>query len=92
MSHCFKKSKKTFNMSREYRLFSSGIIVSADILLDKMAEYLGTIFSINQICFLGSYSQECIICLDNGLVPKKRQAIIFNNDDPVQRPIYAALG
>ena len=29
---------------------------------------------------------------DNGLVPKRRQAIIWTNDDPVQRRIYASLG
>ena len=30
--------------------------------------------------------------LDNGLAPNRRQAIIWTNDDPVQRRIYASLG
>ena len=29
--------------------------------------------------------------LDNGLAPNRRQAIIWTNDDPVQRRIYALL-
>ena len=29
---------------------------------------------------------------DNGLAPNRRQAIIWTNDDPVQRRIYASLG
>ena len=28
---------------------------------------------------------------DNGLAPNRRQAIIWTNDDPVQRCIYASL-
>ena len=34
-----------------------------------------------EICSLGSNSQYVSIGLDNALVPYKRQAIIWNNDD-----------
>ena len=38
------------------------------------------------------YWQYCSIGSDNGLAPNRRQAIIWTNDDPVQRHIYASLG
>ena len=44
------------------------------------------------IMFLGSNWQYSRIGSDNGLAPIRRQAIIWTNDDPVQRRIYASLG
>ena len=35
---------------------------------------------------------KCIIGCGNGLVPSRRQAIIWTNVDPVHRRIYGALG
>ena len=42
--------------------------------------------------FLKSNWQKSSICLDNGLAPKSRQAIIRTNDDPIYWCIYAAQG
>ena len=41
---------------------------------------------------IGLFWWEVILDLDNGLVPNRRQAIIWTRYDPVQRRIYAVLG
>ena len=39
-----------------------------------------------------SNGQQVSIGLGNGMVPIRRQTIIWTNADPVQRRIYATLG
>ena len=45
-----------------------------------------------EICCQESNKQYYSIGLDNGLVPTRRQAIIWTKDDPFHQRIYAALG
>ena len=68
---------------------------------DKINAILQTTFSnaiswmkknFNEVCSLRSNWQYSSIGSDNGLAPTRRQAIIWANDDPVQRRIYASLG
>ena len=40
----------------------------------------------------GSIENNPAFGLDNGLVPNRRQAIIWSNADPIHWGIYAALG
>ena len=49
-------------------------------------------YDFTEICFQGSNWQYSSIDLDNGLAPKRRQAIIGTNDDHVQQRIYASFG
>ena len=48
-------------------------------------------FLIEAYC-LGYDWREGTKGLDNGLASNKRQAIVWTNDDPLHRCIYAALG
>ena len=52
--------------------------------------YFGSI--VTEVCSVGSNWQQPNIGLDNGLAPKRRQAIIWTNADPIHWRIYAALG
>ena len=45
-----------------------------------------------EICFLGCNWQYDSIGSDNGLVPNRRQAIIWSNVGMFYWPIYASLG
>ena len=45
-----------------------------------------------EVCSLGSNWQWSSIGLDNGLVPNRRQAIIWTNADQIDWRIYVALG
>ena len=68
--------------------------------MDKMSAISQMIFLDEKFCIL----MECVpkgpndnnpvhcIGLDNGLAPNRRQAIIWNNADPIHRRIYATLG
>ena len=45
-----------------------------------------------EVCSQWSNWQYPSIGLENGLVPNRRQAIIWTNADPIQWRIYAAMG
>ena len=52
--------------------------------------YFDTKFT--EVCYYGSRWQYISIGSGNGLASNRRQAIIWTNDDPVPRRIYAAVG
>ena len=53
---------------------------------------LNSDLNFTEFCFWRSNYQYFSIGAENGLAPNRRQAIIWTNDDPVQRRIYASLG
>ena len=71
------------------------VAISLKILSDafswmKSFLYLGS--NSTEVYYLWSNWQSSSTGLDNGLVPARRQAIIWTNGDPIHWHIYATLG
>ena len=87
--------------SRDPSLYT---LINSALPLDKMATISQTIFharfrewkfcifyiNVTKVCSWGPNSQRPSISLYSGLAPKKRQAIIWTNADPIRWRIYAA--
>ena len=56
--------------------------------LERKLQCLG--YDFTKVCSQGPKWQWSNIDSDNGLVPKKWQAIIWTNDDPVSKQIYSS--